>query len=150
MYDSHYYTIHKICPCNIGQEAVQKVIDIYKKSADVASFTDEMERQRVIGKRICYNKSKNTIYITKMYACDSGGGCSDNKSLIGERCHCDHYNRSKETKPKYYCKCGAEFYRPMFAPIFGESVLIEPYKTVLSGDDECILAIKIDETEDKL
>jgi NAD-dependent SIR2 family protein deacetylase len=65
----------------------------------------------------------------------------------GERCHCDHYNHSTETWPLYYCKCGAEFYRPMFA-IFGENVLIEPYKTVLHGDSECILAICIEKQEE--
>ena len=78
----------------------------------------------------------------------AAGGCTENKTLIGEHCHCDYYNHSKETKSKYYCKCGAEFYRPMFAPIFGKYVLIEPYKTVLSGDDECILAIRIDKMEE--
>jgi hypothetical protein len=108
-----------------------------------------MERRRVIGKCIWYDGKENTIFITKKYACDCGGGCLENKTLIGARCHCAHYNHSKETKSKHYCKCGAEFYRPMFAPIFGEDVLIEPYKTVLSGDDECVLAIRIDKTENK-
>lgn len=28
-----------------------------------------------------------------------------------------------------------------------EDILIEPYKTVLSGDDECIIAIRINERE---
>lgn len=130
-------------------ETVQEAVDIYRLSDNISSFVAEMERQRIIGKRIWYDQEVNTIFITKMYACHSGGGCSENKTLIGERCHCDHYNHSKEIKPKYYCKCGAEFYRPMFAPLFGKSVLIEPYKTVLSGDDECILAIRIDKTEDE-
>ena len=70
------------------------------------------------------------------------------KIMLGG-CLSDHYNYSKEFQPKNYCKCGAEFYRPMFAPIFGEDVLIEPYKTVLSGDDECILAIRVNKTEGK-
>ena len=147
MYESHLYTVHKICPCDIGKEAVQKAIEIYKASADVASFADEMERQRVIGKRIWYDEKEKTVFIKKMYACDSGGGCLENKTIIGERCHCPNYNHSKEFYPKHYCKCGAEFYRPMFAPIFGEDVLIEPYKTVLYDDDECILAIRFDKTE---
>ena len=149
MYEIHPYAIHKVCPCDIGKEAVQKATEIYKTSADVVSFADEMERQRVIGKRIWYDEIENTIFITKMYACNSGGGCSENKTLIGERCHCPHYNHSKEFYPKHYCKCGAEFYRPMFAPIFGHDVLIEPFKTVLSGAEECILAIRIDKTEEK-
>ena len=148
MHENHPYTIHKRCPCEIGKEAVQKATGIYKASADVSSFVSEMERQRVIGKRIWYDVDENTIFITKMYACDSGGGCPENKTIIGERCHCDHYNHSKEFYPKHYCKCGAEFYRAMFAPIFGDTVLIEPYQTVLSGDNECILAIRIGRTEE--
>jgi len=150
MYESHPYTLCKVCPCNIGEEAIQKAYEIYKTSSTVADFTNEMERQRVIGKRIWYKEKENTIFITKMYACDSGGGCPDNKTVIGERCHCEHYNYSKEYYPTHYCKCGAEFYRPMFAPIFGDNVLIEPYNTVLAGDDECILAIRIDRMECKL
>ena len=149
MYENHPYTIHKICPCKIGEEVVSKAIEIFRNSNDISSFTTEMERQRVIGKYVWFDEKENTIFITKMYACESGGGCADNKTLIGERCHCPHYNHSKDFYPKYYCKCGAEFYRPMFAPIFGNDVLIEPYKTVLSGDDACVLAIRIDQTEDK-
>ena len=148
MHENHPYAIHKRCPCEIGKEAVQQAISIYKASADVPSFVNEMERQRVIGKRIWYDAGENTIFITKMYACDSGGGCPENKTILGERCHCDHYNHSKEFYPKHYCKCGAEFYRAMFAPIFGDTVLIEPYQTVLSGDDECVLAIRIGRTEE--
>ena len=147
MYEDHYFTLHKICPCKIGAESVEKAFELYNESKNISIFVNEMEKQRVIGKQISYSKEENTIFITKMYASECGGGCSENKCLIGERCHCDHYNYSKEIKPKYYCKCGADFYRPMFAPIFGDNVLIEPYKTVLSGDDECILAVRIDKTE---
>ena len=149
MNENHPYIIHKVCPCIIGGEAVKKAISIYHESTDIVLFAKEMERQHVIGKRIWYDKKENTIFITKMYACDSGGGCSENKTLIGERCHCLHYNHSKNFYPKHYCKCGTEFYRPMFVPIFGEDVLIEPHKTVLSGDNECILAIRLNKTEEK-
>jgi hypothetical protein len=148
MYETHYYTVHKSCPCQIGEDTVKKTAELYKNASSISEFVDEMEKQRVIGKRIWYDEAEQTIFITKMYACDSGGGCSQNKTLIGERCHCDHYNHSSETQPLYYCKCGAEFYRPMFAPIFVENVLIEPYKTVLHGDNECVLAIRIGKQEE--
>ena len=148
MYETHYFTLHKVCPCKIGVESVQKTFDLFKKSNDIATFVNEMEKHRIIGKRIWYDENENTIFIAKIYACESGGGCPENDTLIGRACHCDHYNHSKEYFPKYYCKCGAEFYRPMFAPIFGDNVLIEPYKTVLAGDDECILAIRISKKEE--
>jgi len=149
LYESHCYSIHKFCPCKIGEDAVSQAFSIYKASADIPSFVNEMEKQRVIGRRIWFAADENTIFISKKYACESGGGCPENQTLIGERCHCGHYNRSTAYQPKYYCKCGAEFYRPMFASIFGDDVLIEPYKTVLSGDDECVLAIRIGKTEEK-
>ena len=104
----------------------------------------------MIGKRIWYNESEHTIFIAKQYARDSGGGYPENKTPIGQRCHCPHYNHVTEFYPKHYCKCGAEFYRPMFAPLFGTDVLIEPYQTVLSGDDECVLAIRIGKKEGEI
>lgn len=144
MYKAHYYAIHHACPCQIGVEAVKKAKEIFDSSSCLADFAAEMEKQRVIGRLISFDENQNTIFIHKQYAKLSGGGCIENKTLIGERCHCDHYNRSTEYYPKYYCKCAAEFYRPMFAPLFGDDVLIEPYKTVLSGDDECVISIHID------
>lgn len=149
MYQTHYFTIHNSCPCQIGEEAVKRAKELYEDSSCTAEFVTEMEKQRVIGRLISFDKMQNAILIHKQYACKSGGGCSENKTLIGERCHCDHYNHSNEYFPKYYCKCGAEFYRPMFAPLFGDDVLLEAYKTVLSGDDECIIAVRLDEKEAK-
>jgi hypothetical protein len=148
MYETHYFTVHKSCPCQIGEDSIKQAADIYKKATSISAFVDEMESQRVIGKRIAYDEAEHTIFIVKMYACDSGGGCPQNKTLIGERCHCDHYNHCEKTQPLYSCKCGAEFYRPMFAPLFGKSLVIEPYKTVLNGDDECVLAIRIGKWEE--
>ena len=148
MYNTHPFTLHGRCPCQIGAEAVARAAELFEAASSIAAFVSEMEAQRVIGKHIWYDEAENTIFITKMYARESGGGCDANHTLIGERCHCDHYNHSKQFFPKSYCKCGAEFYRPMFAPLFGENVMIEPRNTVLSGDDECILAIRIGRTEE--
>ena len=147
MYDTHYFTIHKTCPCQIENEAVRKTKEIFNKSSCLTDFVAEMQNQQIIGRLISYDKETNTIFIHKRYACECGGGHPQNKTRIGERCHCGHYNHSTAYCPKYYCKCGAEFFLPVFAPLFGEDILIEPYKTVLSGDDDCIIAIRINERE---
>lgn len=136
---------HISCPCHMEDKVILKAKEIFETSIDIEDFVHEMKNQHVIGRDIRYDKLENAIYITKMYACDCGGGCTENKNLIGERCHYNSYHYSREYKPKYYCQCGAEFYRPMFAPIFDNDVCIEPYETVLSGDDECIIIIRIDE-----
>lgn len=149
MYRTHYYTMHKNCPCQMGTEAITKAKELFQKSSSTASFIQEMEKHRVIGKRITYDEQLNAIYIHKKPAIESGGGCPENKNLIGTCCHCDHYNHTTEYYPKYYCACGAEFYRPMFAPLFGSNIQIEPYKTVLSGDSECIITVKTPEKEPK-
>ena len=31
MYDTHYFTIHKTCPCQIENEAVRKTKEIFNK-----------------------------------------------------------------------------------------------------------------------
>jgi len=147
MYESHPYILAGRCPCWIGEDAIQTAASIYAETGDPASFAAEMERRRVIGRKIWYDADEDTVFIIKSYAADSGGGCPSNLSLIGERCHCDHYNHSTDFHPRHYCKCGAEFYRPMFAPLFGDDVMIEPYKTVLAGDEECVIAIRIGKKE---
>ena len=49
MYENHYYTVHKVCPCRIGENAIQQAIGIYRESNDVSTFVEEMEKQRIIG-----------------------------------------------------------------------------------------------------
>jgi len=149
MYENHYYTLHKTCPCKIEDAVIQQTISIHKRSDRLSAFIEKIEKMRTIGKSICYAENEHVIYITKRYACECGGGCPKNKTLIGKRCHCDYYNHTSIIRPIYYCKCGAEFYRPLFAPIFGHKVLIEPYSTVLSGGNECIIAVRTDKTEGK-
>ena len=143
MNDTHPYTIHKECPCKIDKDIINTAMVIYNESRDTASFIRELERRRIKGKKIWFDEEQNTIFISKPYACESGGGRPENDSIIGRACHCDHYNHAKEFVPKYYCQCGAEYYRPMFEPIFGKGIELYPFKTVLSGDDECVIAIKI-------
>lgn len=147
LHETHFYTINGFCPCKIGEDTVAQALSIFQNTENTAAFAAAMERRRVIGKRIWYDADENTIYISKRHACEDGGGCPGNATIIGKRCHCDHYNHTTLHCPKHYCKCGAEFYRPMFAPIFGDDVLIEPFKTVLSGDNECVLAIRIGRKE---
>ena len=58
-------------------------------------------------------------------------------------------NHLNKNIPILYCKCAATFFRPMFVPLFGENIRIEPIKTVLSGAEDCIFRITLDEEEDE-
>lgn len=143
LYETHPYTRSQKCPCKIDESIINKTIEIFSGSHDTASFIAELERQRIKGKKIWFDEEQGIIFILKPHACESGGGCLENDSLIGRACHCVHYNHSKEFIPKHYCQCSAEYFRPMFEPVLGESIELFPYKTVLSGDDECVIAISI-------
>lgn len=138
-----YENIYKKTTCSIGKESVIKAKEIYDMSSNIETFVHEMQKQGIIGRKIWYDKNDKVIYITKVYACDCGSGCTDNNSLIGQRCHCDYVNSRNEYLPIDYCKCSAEFFRPMFGSIFGEEVEIKPVETVLSGGEKCTFAIKI-------
>ena len=84
MYDTHYFTIHKTCPCQIENEAVRKTKEIFNKSSCLTDFVAEMQNQQIIGRLISYDKETNTIFIHKRYACECGGGHPQNKTRIGE------------------------------------------------------------------
>lgn len=70
MYDTHYFTIHKTCPCQIENEAVRKTKEIFNKSSCLTDFVAEMQNQQIIGRLISYDKETNTIFIHKRYACE--------------------------------------------------------------------------------
>ena len=72
MYDTHYFTIHKTCPCQIENEAVRKTKEIFNKSSCLTDFVAEMQNQQIIGRLISYDKETNTIFIHKRYACRCG------------------------------------------------------------------------------
>lgn len=130
------------CPYRIERDKVLQAKSIYQASTDINDFIDQMQKQGVIGRKIWYNQDENAIYITKMFAIDCDSGCPDNHTLIGQRCHCPFFHQKNETIPITYCTCAAEFFRPMFEPLFGEKIIIEPVETVLSGGEKCSFVIR--------
>ena len=147
LYHNHPFTKHGTCPCRIEEHVLAETMQIWNETKEAKPFVAELERRRIKGKKIWYDETQNTIFIIKVFACDSGGGCPENDTLIGRACHCPHYNHSKDFYPKHYCQCSAEYYRPMFEPIFGAGIELYPFKTVLSGDDECVIAVRIGRVE---
>jgi len=131
------------CPCRIEDDRIEKAKKIFSQSLDMQSFIDKMNDQHIIGKRIWYEPREKAVYIEKMYACDCGGGCCSNDTMIGQRCHCEYVNHLNKPIPLSYCKCAAAFFEPMFIPLFGESIVIEPVKTVLSGAEQCVIKITL-------
>jgi len=143
LYENHPFTKTKVCPCSVEDDVLAITLEIWEQTKKVKPFVDELERRRVKGKKIWYDENLDTIFIVKVFADECGGGCPENDSLIGRACHCNFYNHLKEFYPKYYCQCSAEYYRPMFEPIFGKEIECYPFKTVLSGNDECVIGIKL-------
>jgi len=137
-----YSQVYKKTCCRVESKTINKAKEIFSNSDDVESFILEMQKQSIIGRKIWYEAENNEIFITKKYADECGGGCKENKSLIGQRCHCGYMNNSEVVISMDYCKCSAEFYRPIFEPILGEKLVIEPIETVLSGGKECTFVIK--------
>lgn len=130
------------CPCRMDSETLELARTIYRQSASLAAFVDEMERQRVIGQNIWYEQQSDCIFITKRFACECGRACPQGDCDLRNRCHCDYVKNEGEQIPLSYCRCAAEYYRPMFAPILGDDVRIEPVTTCLSGSEQCTFSIR--------
>ncbi|MCL2361694.1 MAG: hypothetical protein FWC73_07775 [Defluviitaleaceae bacterium] len=140
MYDSHPYNKTGACPCgDVGQYMdISKIVDAYDNATCMNSFIKKLNQ--ISDEKIWFDEEQNMILMLKNH-----GGNPESDSLIGRACHCKHYNQSVEFYPKYYCKCCAEFSRPMFEPIFGKDIELSMFKTVLSGDNECITTVKIND-----
>ena len=133
----------KACPCKIEGDRIQKAKQLFEESNDIQSFISRMEEEKVIGRNISFSANENAIYITKIYACDCGGGCHSNNTIIGQRCHCEYVNHLEKNISISYCKCSAVFFEPMFIPLFGENIEIKAVQTVLSGAEDCVFKITL-------
>jgi len=142
IYDSHPYNKTGVCPCgDVGQYIdIQKIVDAHEKSTCMSAFIEALNK--LTDEKVWFDEEENTIFMQKNF-----GGNPESDTLIGKACHCKYYNHSAEFFPKHYCKCCAEFSRPMFEPIFGKEIELFMAKTVLSGDSECITALKLNKRE---
>jgi len=138
MYDNHPYNKTGVCPCgDVSQYIdISKIVYAYENAACINSFIEELNK--ISDEKIWFDEEQSTIFMLKNF-----GGNPESDNLIGQACHCRHYNKSVKFYPKHYCKCCAEFCRPMFEPIFGNNIELFMAKTVLSGDNQCVTAVKI-------
>ena len=61
-------------------------------------------------------------------------------------CHCPRVRLAPlldETLPRTYCCCGAGFYKGIWEHILGRPVRVEVLSSVLSGDEQCSVAIHL-------
>lgn len=139
----HYFTIYGKCPCMTGDVVVQLVMALYRAAPDLPAFAAALDREGVVGRRVWYAPEEGILYISKHSAAECGMACPSGEGAegVGRLCHCDYYSQAGEALPRSVCQCGAEFYRPIFAPIFGEHVRIDIAETVLAGDRQCTLAV---------
>jgi len=138
MYDNHPFNRTGICPCgDVGKYInISEIVDAYHESSCMNTFIARLNQ--ISDEKIWFDNDQNTIFMLKNF-----GGNPEGDTLIGRVCHCGYYNNSADFYPKHYCKCCAEFCRPMFEPIFGKDIELFMHRTVLSGDNECITAVKI-------
>jgi hypothetical protein len=61
-------------------------------------------------------------------------------------CHCPRVRQAPvlgATLPRAYCSCGAGFYQGIWEHILSQPVRVEVLSSVLSGDDQCSIAIDL-------
>lgn len=136
-----YSQVYKKTCCKMENKKVDEAKKLYDRADSIEAFVELMSQNEVIGRKIWYDSSARSIFITKKYAFECGGGCSENDSDIGRICHCGYMNDTKVKISKDYCKCSAEFFRPLFEPLLGNDLTIDPVETVLSGGKECIFSV---------
>lgn len=133
------------CPCaQYGDLALSKANAIYQQASDVQDFVRLMNERQIIGRWLAYDPATRRLTITKRYGCEcerEGNSCAACPSSC--KCHCDQVRHMHSESPLAHCQCGAEYYRPLFEGVFGVPLTLYPVKTVLSGDERCVIAIDL-------
>jgi hypothetical protein len=67
-------------------------------------------------------------------------------------CHCPRVRealRVGDGLPRTYCACGAGFYKGVWEYILDQPVAVDVLSSVLSGDDQCSIAIHLPNTSER-
>lgn len=156
------------CACQYPRAGLAEVRSGYQESGDIATalrmlqsrFEGFLERDlglepelrkeivargwglagKLEGRAILATKMPKSGSVRKYFAERDGR----RRRALG--CHCPRVRLAPlldETLPRTDCCCGAGFYKGIGEPILGRPIRVEVLSSVLSGDEQCSIAIRL-------
>jgi len=104
----------------IGNEAIDRVKELYTDSIDMADFLQKLNQTGIGGGKLHIDGNK----IVGIYA----------------HCYCDLPPHATNL-PSSYCDCSAGWYKKLFSSILIKDVVVKKQKTILDGANECTFEI---------
>jgi len=129
------------CACEFSPSRIAAIKQVHDKSPGPAEFWARLGESKLLGES--FEVRDGWVVITKRpYRPDLQARHPDDP--IEWYCHC-----GSMVKPLHgrlstsICQCGAGFYRPLFAALFGAPPRIEVRESLVKGDARCVIAVQI-------
>lgn len=133
------------CSCEFSQLRIAAIKKLYRESANLTNFWSLLKESGVMFEE--FELVDGWMLITKKpYR-------PDFKERMPEKpfqwyCHCGSIVKPlKGRAPALICECSAGFYQPLFKALFGKAVHTEVRASLVRGDSNCLIAIRIPDRE---
>jgi hypothetical protein len=129
------------CACEFSQSRIAAIKQMYNESSGLTDFWIRLRANNLMGESFELCKGWFVI-IKNPYRPDLKVCYPDDP--FAWYCHCGSI-----VKPLHgnispvICHCGAGFYRPLFASLFGPPVQIEVRESLVKGNARCVIAIRV-------
>ncbi len=140
--DDQKYDVMSNCAHRFAQERIDKLKAIYEHNHDLDDVLKSMEADPLWYESP--SREGNTIYLTKIPVnVEEYEKATTPKEKKFHYCHCSLVRNNLDKLPPTFCLCGAGWYRQLWEGIIGQPVRIEKLGTLLTGADDCRVAIHL-------
>jgi hypothetical protein len=129
------------CACEFSQSRIAAIKQMYSESSDLADFWRRLCESNLMGES--FEVCDGWIMIVKNpYRPDLKARHPEDPFTW--YCHCGSIVKPlRGNISPAICHCGAGFYRPLFASLFGTPAQIEVRKSLVMGDSRCVIAVRV-------
>jgi hypothetical protein len=129
------------CACEFSKMKITAIKQIYSESFDLADFWIRLRGSNLMGEFFEVRKGWFVI-VKNPYRPDLQARYPEDPFTW--YCHCGSIVKPLHGRmSSAICHCGAGFYRPLFASLFGVPVQIEVRESLVKGDARCVIAIRV-------
>ncbi len=133
--------IMRQCACEcFPAEQIAKLRAVYERARDVDELLEAMYQNPFY---VRPRREGNTIFFTKApHDAEQYEAATTPEEKRRHYCHCEYAKGTTGERSKTHCLCGAAWYQKIMEGILGKPVTIDIEKSVMLGDDACVIRLE--------
>jgi len=133
--------IMEACACPYSKARIAGARKLFRQCAGIGDFLHRAIEAGFLPDREAEYRD-GVIYVAKHHS-HPGAADPGTDGFVMHACHCGWAKGTRDQISATFCLCGAGYYRQFFEQVLGSPVRVDVVKSVLRGDSECVMAIRL-------